>query len=299
MERALITGLNGFTGSHLARLLHDQGYEVHGLVHAKCNILGPDLATTHLCDINDESALRRVLAEVRPAYVVHLAAISFVAHGDIEEMYRVNVLGTRALLEGCVSLALDPRAILVASSANVYGNSDAGILDEATPIQPANDYGVTKAAVEHIARLYMDRLPITIVRPFNYTGVGQSLSFLVPKIVDHVRRRAEKIELGNLDVARDISDVRSVVQLYARILKMPELVGETFNVCSGRAVTLGEILDLAMAIGDHRMEVFVNPAFVRANEVKTLCGSAKRLEAMIGPLDIPPIEQTLRWMIEA
>jgi nucleoside-diphosphate-sugar epimerase len=298
MERALISGISGFTGSYLARLLHEQGYEVHGLVHDQRGIVAPGLAATHVCDINDEREIRRVLGEIRPDYVVHLAAISFVAHGDIEEMYRVNVLGTRALLEGCVAAGLRPNAILVASSANVYGNSDAGKLDEATPIRPANDYGVTKAAVEHIARLYMDRLPITIVRPFNYTGVGQSLSFLVPKIVDHVRRRAEKIELGNLDVARDISDVRSVVQLYARILKTPEMVGETFNVCSGKAVTLGEILDLAMAIGDHRMDVFVNPAFVRANEVKTLCGSAKKLEAIIGPMETPPIEQTLRWMIE-
>ncbi|MFZ6649801.1 NAD-dependent epimerase/dehydratase family protein, partial [Undibacterium sp. TJN25] len=118
-----------------------------------------------------------------------------------------------------------------------------GILAETEPAQPANDYGVSKLAMEHVARLWMDQLPITITRPFNYTGVGQADNFLLPKIISHYRRRAPLIELGNLDVARDFSDVRTVVQAYTRLLQHAP-AGQTFNVCSGQAHTLQQVLDI-------------------------------------------------------
>ena len=117
-----------------------------------------------------------------------------------------------------------------------------GTLDETTPPAPSNDYAVSKLAMEYMARLYESRLPIVITRPFNTIGVGQSDSFLIPKIISHTRKRATLIELGNLDVARDFSDVRIVVQLYQRLLDTPAAVGQTFNVCSGKAWTLNEVL---------------------------------------------------------
>jgi GDP-6-deoxy-D-talose 4-dehydrogenase len=165
-------------------------------------------------------------------------------------------------------------------------------------VAPANDYGLTKAAAELVASLYRERLSIIVVRPFNYTGRGQAPNFLVPKIVAHVRSGASLIELGNLDVARDFSDVRGVVDAYARLLDSPAAVGGTFNVCSGRATSLGEVIDLVRRISGRKLQVRVNPAFVRADEVKSLCGSAARIEAVIGPLVMRPFEETLRWMLE-
>lgn len=163
---------------------------------------------------------------------------------------------------------------------------------------PANDYAVSKLAMEYMARLWLDKLPIVIVRPFNYTGVGQSDSFLLPKIVSHFRRRAPRIELGNLDVWRDFSDVRAVVDAYRRLLELGP-VGVTVNVSSGRAHSLREVLSMAENITGHQMRVDVNPAFVRANEVRTLCGDPARLRALIGAWDTPPVEETVRWMLEA
>jgi nucleoside-diphosphate-sugar epimerase len=138
-----------------------------------------------------------------------------------------------------------------------------------------------------------------VVRPFNYTGVGQAESFLIPKIVNHVRRRVPLIELGNLEVARDFSDVRTVVQCYQLLLEARAAVGQTFNVCSGRAWTLNEVLDMVREISGHSFEVRVNPAFVRQNEVKLLVGSTAKLEAAIGAQPAIALDDTLRWMLEA
>lgn len=158
---------------------------------------------------------------------------------------------------------------------------------------------MSKLAMEYAARLYAGRLPLIMARPFNYTGVGQAESFLIPKIVNHVRRRAPLIELGNLDVARDFSDVRNVVQLYRRLLEAPAAVGQTFNVCSGQAWSLNEVLAMVREISGHDFEVRVNPAFVRQNEVKTLLGSRARLDAVVGEVPEIALRDTLRWMLEA
>ncbi|MFN4036693.1 NAD-dependent epimerase/dehydratase family protein [Comamonas aquatica] len=300
MSRILVTGANGFTGRYLAAALQDAGHEVHGLVH-KSVVSGkvPGVSALHVADLSDAAGLAAVVNEVQPDKVAHLAAIAFVAHGDIESIYRTNLVGTRHLLEALAQSNAPLDAVLLASSANVYGNSVGGVLDENTPPAPANDYAVSKLAMEYAARLYAGRLPLIMARPFNYTGVGQAESFLIPKIVNHVRRRAPLIELGNLDVARDFSDVRNVVQLYRRLLEAPAAVGQTFNVCSGQAWSLNDVLAMVREISGHDFEVRVNPAFVRQNEVKTLLGSRARLDAVVGEVPEIALRDTLRWMLEA
>lgn len=300
MSRILVTGANGFTGRYLAAELQRAGYEVHGLVH-KPVALGkvPGVRALHVADLSDAARLAAVVNEVQPDKVAHLAAIAFVAHGDIEAIYRTNLVGTRHLLEALAQSNAPLDAVLLASSANVYGNSVGGVLDENTPPAPANDYAVSKLAMEYAARLYAGRLPLIMARPFNYTGVGQAESFLIPKIVNHVRRRAPLIELGNLDVARDFSDVRNVVQLYRRLLEAPAAVGQTLNVCSGQAWSLNAVLAMVREISGHDFEVRVNPAFVRQNEVKTLLGSRAKLDAVVGEVPEITLRDTLRWMLEA
>lgn len=298
-KRVLITGSNGFTGRHLASEMSGAGYEVYGLSQRVPSRASSDLKATLVGDICDPAGLARIVEEIRPDFVVHLAGIAFVEHGSMDAIYRTNLICTRNLLEVLAQGDYKPHSVLLASSANVYGNSTGGMLDESTPPAPANDYAVSKLAMEYMARLFDDRLPIIIARPFNYTGVGQSEDFLLPKIVAHIRRRAPLIELGNLDVARDFSDVRLVVQCYRRLLEQPGAVGQTFNVCSGKAHTLQEVLDDARRISGHDFEIRVNPAFVRANEVKYLLGSRKKLEGAIGAISDIPLEDTLRWMLES
>lgn len=279
--RVLITGLDGFTGQYVQRELLAHGHVVEGLA----------------CNLMDAAAVAAEIKSKQPEVVIHLAAIAFVGHGSANDFYQVNVIGTRNLLEALALHAKELDAVLLASSANIYGNSAGGVLAEDTPANPANDYAVSKLAMEYMAKLWVDKLPLFIVRPFNYTGVGQTEDFLLPKIVAHFRRQAPVLELGNLDVWRDFSDIRTVAQVYRRLLEVKP-VGQVINVCSGKTHSLREVLAMAEKISGHNLEVRVNPAFVRANEVKSLCGDATRLQSLIGELSAPPLEETLRWMLE-
>jgi nucleoside-diphosphate-sugar epimerase len=293
-KRALITGLRGFTGYYMARELSAAGYHVHGTVMPG-EPTGPDIFAV---DLLDRASVAAAVEQVRPDVVVHLAGIAFVAHNDADQMYRVNVVGTRNLLEALASGVHKPSSVLLASSANIYGNADVPVIDENMPPAPANDYAVSKLAMEAMARLWMDRLPITIARPFNYTGVGQTENFLLPKIVSHFRKEARRIELGNLAIARDFSDVRMVAKSYRRLLAAAP-AGEAFNVCSGQPHSLESLIDIMNDIAGYRIEVHVNPAFVRANEVLTLTGSNAKLAGVIGKIEPTPLPETLRWMYTA
>ena len=295
-KRVLVTGASGFTGRYMVAELRAQGASVIALGGYGA-IDGADECLS--ADLRDPAAVDEAVEAARADYVVHLAALAFVGHGNAEEFYSVNLLGTRNLLVALGRARQAPKRILLASSANVYGNSSAGVLGENTPPAPANDYAVSKLSMEYVAGLWQDQLPITIVRPFNYTGVGQSEQFLVPKIVSHFARRAAVMELGNLDVSRDFGDVRAVVSAYSRLLLAPTAEGQIVNVCSGRGHTLSQIIDFCAAITGHRLDVRVNPAFVRANEVKVLLGDATRLRNLIGEWDSPALEQTLAWMLDA
>ncbi|MGU7771042.1 GDP-mannose 4,6-dehydratase [Burkholderia sp. MR1-5-21] len=293
MAKVLITGVGGFTGCYLSDYLVAAGHEVCGLSHRQET---ESRVSTRAVDLLNRSELVQVLAEMRPDVVVHLAAIAFVAHGDVRAIYDTNVVGTRNLLDAMCASGCNPRSVLLASSANVYGNSNREILNEETPVSPANDYAVSKIAMEYMARLWMDKLPITIVRPFNYTGVGQSTKFLLPKIVEHFLERRPVIELGNVDVIRDFSDVRSVVAAYAKLID-GGFAGQTFNVCSGRGYALREVLTTAEQITGHHLEVHVNPQFVRANEVRKLIGSNEKLRVATDWEPDANLGETLEWML--
>jgi nucleoside-diphosphate-sugar epimerase len=293
-ERVLVTGARGFTGRHLTAELRAAGYEVTGLVES------PPVASGEVCaDLTDAAAIARAVDEARPDRVVHLAAISFVAHDDVEAIYRTNVLGSLALMQALALRSETMRAVILASSANVYGNAGDGAIGESTLPAPVSHYAASKLAMEHMAATFRDLLPVAIVRPFNYTGPGQSEQFVVPKLVAHFRRRAEAIELGNLDVVREFMDVRAVSAVYRRLLACKDAIGETINICGGRGMTLREVIALLESETGHRMEVRVNPRFVRASEVRSLIGSPRKLASLVGPVADVPLAATLRDMLGA
>lgn len=292
-KRALVTGIHGFTGKYVASELSEAGYEVFGIgIH---DIVDTRYRKVDLCD---RIETKQAITEINPNVVTHLAGVAFVEHSDKNEVYNVNLLGTRNLLEALARIKHAPDCIILASSANVYGNSHAGMLSESEIPRPANDYAVSKLSMEYMAKLWMTQLPIVITRPFNYTGVGQSEKFLLPKIVSHFKHGSINIELGNLDVWRDFSDVRAVAHAYRRLLEVCP-AGEIVNICSGVTHSLREVLGFAETITDHQIEVTVNPNYVRENEVRSLCGDPTRLKDLISSWETPPLQETLQWMLRS
>lgn len=291
--KVLLTGSNGFTGRYLDQSLREAGCQVIGTTS------NPEAVAAHcrFMNLRDTDAVAALIKQERPDAVIHLAALAFVGHGDPNDFYAVNLMGTRNLLEALARADLSLKKVILASSANVYGNAQGGMLSEDTVPAPANDYAVSKLAMECMAELWAERLPLLITRPFNYTGVGQETRYLVAKIVDHFRRRASVIELGNLDVARDFSDVRAVAAAYRGLLAS-DATGQAVNICSGVSHTLRNIIALCHAITGHPIDVTVNPAFVRANDVKTLSGDPARLQQLVPDWRAIPLEDTLRWMLQ-
>lgn len=277
--RLLLTGADGFTGRHLTAAAQAAGYEVIGLK----------------ADLTNAAAVTAEVAAVAPSYVAHLAAISAVTHTDELAFYQVNLFGSLNLLNALAALPVVPQKVLLASSANVYGNQGGGPIAESLCPKPVNHYAMSKLAMEHMAVNYADRLPLVVTRPFNYTGVGHDMRFVIPKIVDHFVRKAPVIELGNLDVYREYNDVRQVCDVYLKLLDHG-VAGDIYNVCSGRAVSLREVLALMTQISGWQLEVQVNPAFVRANEIHTLAGAPKKLTACIGPMSCGDLRPLLEWM---
>jgi nucleoside-diphosphate-sugar epimerase len=280
--KLLVTGAFGFTGRHFTRIARAQGHEIIELK----------------VDLKDREAVKTAVLQAEPEAVVHLAAISFVGHADASAFYLVNVVGTLNLLDALAALINPPKSILLASSANVYGNCDQSPISENQIPSPVNHYGVSKLAMEQMARSYLDRLPLFFVRPFNYTGPGQAESFLIPKLVAHFAKRAESVELGNLEVEREFNDVRFVCEAYLCLLNTGK-PGEIYNVCSGKPAALKSVIALLHDISGYSLQVKVSPACIRSNELHRLCGDPTKLINEVGPLAMPALRDTLCWMLES
>lgn len=299
MGRVLVTGAAGFAGQYLCAHLAERGYRVFGTRQGRGSEEGDRESETFKCDLRDFAQINRVVQEVKPDYVVHLAAISYVAHADTAEIYETNIIGSRNLLCSLDLLENKPQSIVLTSSANIYGNVVSELISEESTPAPENDYAVSKIAMEYMSRIFAPNLNIVTVRPFNYTGRGQSSNFLTPKIVDHFKSGAEKIELGNLDVFRDISDVRVVVRYIRLLMESPTAVGQIFNICSERGTSVQMIIKYCEMIAGRKIVVEINPKFVRENEIKRLVGSRRKLTGTVGAIDDIDLEATLRWMMTA
>lgn len=291
-KTALITGISGFTGKFVEQNLENLGYQVHGL-----SLEQASNGRNTVASLLDPHALQKLVSKVQPAVVVHLAAVSSVVHSDVAEMYSVNITGTRNLLQALKNENCGEDAVILASSANVYGNVSTEPITELQSLAPENDYAVSKIALEQMAILWADTLPVTITRPFNYTGRGQSTRFLIPKIVDHFKRRENVIELGNVDVYRDFSDVRNVAWCYGQLATKPAQ-GEVFNISSGAGTSIMQVISHLEDLTGHQIKVSVNPKFVREHEVRTLTGDSTKLWNHIGQPEEISIKETLQWMLD-
>ncbi len=283
-RKILVIGATGFTGRFvMAQLRRQPGKWL------------PADARDHGLDITDPASIRDCLAATQPDAVINLAAIATLAVNDREQIFGVNAFGVLNLLEALAERHFEGRFI-TASSAYIYGplHSD-GAIPEDQPPQPHNLYACAKVLAESFCAMYRDRMDIVVTRPFNAIGRGHRDSFLVPKLVRHFRDREPVIELGNVEVARDYTDVRDLARMYELLLEAAA-PPRSLHLCNGTATSIRELIRILSELTGHSIEVRVNPDFIRANDVLYQRGASDRLQNL-GFTWQHELRDTLRWML--
>jgi GDP-4-dehydro-6-deoxy-D-mannose reductase len=300
--RVLITGAGGFVGRHLTATLARR--QPHWVLDAPC---GPHGQT--VLDVTNPDAVNAWIARSEPDIVVHLAAIAAVTASmkDPRAAWGVNLNGALNIVLALQALA--PAAhLLFVSSAEVYGRSldSPRPVDESALLQPVNPYAASKAAADILVRqAAIQGLSATVMRPFNHTGVGQSEAFVAPSFAAQIARieaglQAPLLEVGSLEEERDFLDVQDVVDAYALVLERrddPRCRG-VFNVASGVAVRIGDILEQLLSLAKVRIAVRVDQSRLRQAPIRRVVGDAARLRAM-GWSPKAPLEQTLADLLES
>jgi GDP-4-dehydro-6-deoxy-D-mannose reductase len=234
---------------------------------------------------------------------VHLAALSSVADSwlDVAEVWRVNVLGTVNVAEAMRAEAPGARLLFV-SSGEVYGRPSQVPTPEAAPVRPISPYGASKAAAELAAGQASSELDVIVARSFPNIGPGQDERFAIASWAYQLARLtpggASELRVGDLDVERDLTDVRDVCRAY-RFLLAPTVPAGTYNVASGTGVPLRRVVDMLVAATGTRVEVVRDEARMRPADIRTVIGDATRLASATGWRPTIPLEETLRDVLEA
>lgn len=298
--RVLVTGAPGFVGRWLTEELVAQGHDP---------VAAPSSA---VLDVTDAQAVAEFISIVRPEAVVHLAGISHAqdASRDPERAFAVNAGGTRAVMDAIGALR-GPIPVLVAGSAEVYGRPDPADLPltESAPLRTDEPYGRSKLAQERVAleRGAVLGVPVCVTRSFNHTGPGQRPDFVAPALAHRVfeakRSHSGTVAVGNLDVRRDLGDVRDVVRGYRLLIegltdgRVP--AGSVVNVATGRAVSVRQLLDMVSRAAGVRTTPRVDPRLVRANDALEIVGDATLLRRLTGWAPTIPLERTIADVVAA
>jgi GDP-4-dehydro-6-deoxy-D-mannose reductase len=280
-----VTGAKGFVGGHLLSRLGSRAVAVD-------------------TDVAEAGALREALAEAQPDGVIHLAAASSVAASwtDAAEPWRVNALGTVNLLEAVRVHAPDAR-VLVVSTGDVYGQADEIPTPETAPYRPVSPYAASKAAAD-VAADQQGRtgLDVVVARAFQHEGPGRDERFAVGSWAAQIARAEEAgrgtVLVGDLTASRDITDVRDVVRAYEALLDRSVSPG-TYNVASGNAVAMREVLEILVSFARCPIDVEEDPSRLRKSDVSELSGDASKLRAATGWMPAIPLEQTLADTLDA
>ena len=290
--RAYVTGGSGFVGTWLRAHLVDAGDEV--------------VATGAEVDVTDTEAIAAALAQARPDAVYHLAGLAHVGRSwqDPVGYFRVNAAGTLNVLEGARRCSSPPRVVVV-SSAEVYGavRPEQLPVGEGEPLRPVSPYAAGKAAAELVAvQAHLGHgLAVVRARPFNHTGPGQAPTFVVPafarRIVAAQRDGSGSLAVGNLSAARDLLDVRDVVRAY-RLLAVGGQPGEVYNVCSGEAVVVGDLVRRMLELAGADLDLVEDPELLRPVDLPVLRGDPTRLRESTGWRPEIGLDDTLRAVLE-
>lgn len=304
MEKVLIFGAGGFVGSYLSREFLEHGYAVVGSDKETSGQLPPEVAF-HPADLLNAAEVESLVNAVGPDIVVNLAAISSVgASWSIPQTtIEVNVVGALNILEAARKAEKKPRILFVGSSEEYVITEQA--IDEETELNASNPYGISKVTQENFAALYREHygLRVYCVRPFNHTGVGQRDSFVLPsfcKQVAEIEKSGQPgtIQVGNLNIERDFSHVKDIVRAYRMIVEQDDC-RVIYNVGSGTAYNLTELLQYVTKLSHQPISIEVDPARFRPSDQPRICCNHSRITEELGWTPEYSVYDALKEMYEA
>ncbi len=304
--KIFITGATGFVGCYLRKFLNSPEHRIWGSAYPDVPEAFSEDKIFYL-DIRSEKDVFRRVQKIKPDWVFHLAAISNVRHSwsRRKETLETNIIGTLNLFEGIREFSPDARAIFVSSS-DIYGTKSLSgdPLTETEEVLTMNPYSYTKWSAELLSEFYtrVENLDIVIARPFPHTGPGQSADFVCSDWAYQIAR-IEKglsdpvINVGNVSVERDFTDVRDVVRAYVRLIEKGK-TGEVYNVCSGRSYSLESILKRLLSFTQKEISVRVDSRKLRKVDIPRLVGDNKKIKEAISWEPQIPIEQSLEELLD-
>jgi len=308
-SKIFITGATGFVGSYLSQMLKSAAHAIYGTCYPErpedCDQTVAD--KIYYQDIRDAKGLSALIEEIRPDWVFHLAAVSSVRRSwdKREETFDINLSGTYHLFEAIRQYSPQAR-ILYVSSSDVYGvlAPVKKALSEDDAIEPINPYAFTKISGELLSRFYsrIEGLDIVLARPFPHTGPGQSADFVCPDWALQIAQiekgdREPVMTVGNTQVQRDFLDVRDVVRAYVRLMEKGQK-GEVYNICTGRAIALKDVLDMLMSFTSSVIDIRVDPQKLRKTDIPLLVGDNQKIQNTTSWKPKIPIKQTLMDLLE-
>ena len=303
MTRVLVTGASGFVGAHLLRLLAEIG-DVEVFAWTRDVIPPGTEATWLVLEMADRDAVAAGIADARPDLVYHLAGAAHVglSFGAVADTLASNAMGTANLLDALRDQRVQARTLVVGSS-TVYGPSTEALVEHAT-LRPGSPYGLSKLAQEMLAlrACREDGQDVVVVRSFNHVGPGQAPTFFAPSFARQIAEieagvRPPVMRVGNLEARRDLTDVRDTVRAY-RLLLAHGARGGVYNMCSGRAYRIGEILDGLRRLARVAVTVETDPALLRPSDNPVVLGSHEKLTRATGWRPEIPIERSMLDLLE-
>lgn len=309
-KKALITGIAGFAGSHLAELLLSKGYEVYGLSRSrtKKDHIEHIITKLHLedADLLDSHSLYATIARIKPDYIFHLAAQSFVptSWGSPSVTLEVNVVGSANLFEAVRQVGIDP-VIQIACSSEEYGlvKPDEVPIRETNPLRPLSPYAVSKVAMDYLGYQYFQSYKMRIIRTrgFNHTGPRRGETFAESNFAKQIAmiekgKQEPFIFVGNLEASRDYTDVRDMVAAYLLAVEKCD-PGDVYNICTGKTIKIRDMLQLLLSFSKAKPEIKQDSARMRPSDVPVLTGDNSKFVAKTGWKPQIPFEKTMEELL--
>lgn len=306
MQKVLITGAAGFVGHYLTQTLLEE-YKVLGTDIGTAN---PNPKMTYFPgDILDKKFLADFISKEKPEIIFHLAAKSLTWNRNVEEVFKINMLGTINLYESVLEVReesdYNPKIFFISSS-EVYGNTaDPENITEDSPLFPTKFYSASKVASDRLSYSYSqsEKLNILILRPFTHTGPGQGKGFVVPDFASQIAELENndgknELSVGNLEPIRDYLDVRDVVSAYKAIIDKEWIPGDSYNICSGKGVKIAKILETLLTFTNREIKIKEDPSKFRVSDTPVYVGNNQKFVELTGWHPEIPLEQTLKDTLE-